>query len=269
MTISIILGILVGAVLGLTGAGGGILAVPALATGMGWTMQQAAPVALIAVAGSAVIGAVEGFRHNLVRYRAAIWMAVVGVPFTMLGGYLAHALSQRVITFLFSLVMLFVAWRFFQRSHADSDHETAIRSGKVGRLNPETGRFDWSIATALLVGAIGAVTGFMTGLLGVGGGFVIVPMLRRFTNVSMHGVVATSLFVIALVGFGGVMTAVMRGVQLPLQVCLFFTIATAAGMVIGRYLSGLLPAHRIQQGFATVLVVVALMLLAKAAMWAN
>ena len=56
MEISLILGVLVGAVLGLTGAGGGILAVPALIAGMGWTMQQAAPVALIAVAGSATVG---------------------------------------------------------------------------------------------------------------------------------------------------------------------------------------------------------------------
>jgi uncharacterized membrane protein YfcA len=267
MTISLILGILVGAVLGLTGAGGGILAVPALATGMGWSMQQAAPVALLAVAGSAAIGALEGFRHNLVRYRAAIWMAIAGLPFTMLGGELAHVLSQRILIFLFSLVMLFVAYRFFARSqHHEPSHENAIRTSKVGRLNPETGRFDWSLATALLVGAIGAVTGFMTGLLGVGGGFVIVPMLRRYTNVSMHGIVATSLFVIALVGSGGVLTAVLRGVALPLQVCLFFSIATAAGMMIGRYLSGLLPPHRIQQGFATVLLVVALMLLAKATM---
>lgn len=264
MTISLILGILVGAVLGLTGAGGGILAVPALAAGMGWSMQQAAPVALIAVAGSAAIGALEGFRHNLVRYRAAIWMALVGIPFTMLGGEIAHVLSQRVLTIMFSLVMLFVAYRFIRNRHHGATHENAIRTSKVGRLNPETGRFDWTVATALLVGAIGAITGFMTGLLGVGGGFVLVPMLRRFTNVSMHGIVATSLFVIALVGSGGVATAVLRGVVLPLQICLFFSIATAVGMIAGRYLSGLLPPHRIQQGFATVLLVVAVMLLAKA-----
>ncbi|NIE88178.1 TSUP family transporter, partial [Burkholderia sp. Tr-860] len=67
MTIALILGALVGAVLGLTGAGGGILAVPALVAGLGWTIQQATPVALIAVAGSAAIGALEAFRRRLVR----------------------------------------------------------------------------------------------------------------------------------------------------------------------------------------------------------
>lgn len=90
MLISLILGSLVGAVLGLTGAGGGILAVPALVVGMGLPMQQATPVALIAVAGSAAIGALEGFRQGLVRYRAALLMAVAGVPLTSLGVKLAH-----------------------------------------------------------------------------------------------------------------------------------------------------------------------------------
>lgn len=268
MTISLILGILVGAILGLTGAGGGILAVPALVAGMGWSMQQAAPVALIAVAGSAAIGALEGFRHNLVRYRAAIWMAVVGIPFTLLGGLAARLLSQRWLLFLFALTMLVVAFRLFRTKHHGASQEAAIRTSKIGKLNPETGRFDWSFATAMLVGGIGAMTGFMTGLLGVGGGFVIVPMLRRFTNVSMHGIVATSLFVIAMVGFGGVATALMRGAVLPLGICALFTLATALGMTIGRYLSRLLPAHRIQQGFATVLVGVASMLLIKAAIGA-
>ena len=56
MLLSLLLGVLVGAVLGLTGAGGGILAVPALVVGMGWSMQQAAPVALVAVAGGAAVG---------------------------------------------------------------------------------------------------------------------------------------------------------------------------------------------------------------------
>ena len=79
------LGVVVGAVLGLTGAGGGILAVPALVVGLGWSMQQAAPVALIAVAGGAAVGAIEGFRRRLVRYRAAILMAATGIPVTFIG----------------------------------------------------------------------------------------------------------------------------------------------------------------------------------------
>ena len=64
MTLVFALGILIGAIMGLTGAGGGILAVPVLVAGMNWTMQQSAPVALIAVAAGAAVGAFDGFRHR-------------------------------------------------------------------------------------------------------------------------------------------------------------------------------------------------------------
>ena len=67
MILVVVLGVLIGAIMGLTGAGGGILAVPLLVAGMHWSMQQAAPVALFAVASGAAVGAFDGFRH-LVRH---------------------------------------------------------------------------------------------------------------------------------------------------------------------------------------------------------
>ena len=206
MLISAVLGVLVGVILGLTGAGGGILAVPALVAGMGWSMQQAAPVALIAVAGAAAIGAVEGFRRKLVRYKAAMLMAVSGIPAVSLGIFVAHGVPQPALLAIFAAVMVLVAVRLFLQTRQDNNVENMAGS-KFGRLNPSTGRFAWSLSTAVLLAAIGALTGFMTGLLGIGGGFVIVPMLRKFTNVSMHGIVATSLLVIALVGTGGVVVS--------------------------------------------------------------
>ncbi|WP_322088432.1 sulfite exporter TauE/SafE family protein [Burkholderia sp. BCC1999] len=264
MLISLVLGGFVGAVLGLTGAGGGILAVPALVVGMSWPMQQATPVALVAVAGSAALGALEGFRRGLVRYRAALLMAVAGVPLTTLGVRLAHLLPQRLLLTLFALTMLVVAGRLLRQAlrHAPVDAEASPLC--VGRVNPDTGRLVWSWPVGVALASTGAMTGLMTGLLGVGGGFVIVPMLRKFTNVSMHGVVATSLMVIALVGTGGVLATLVSGTRAPLDVTLWFTVATALGMAAGRGASRHLAARHVQAGFAAVLVCVALGLLAKA-----
>ncbi|HEX2530931.1 MAG TPA: sulfite exporter TauE/SafE family protein [Burkholderiaceae bacterium] len=264
MLISSLLGILIGAVLGLTGAGGGILAVPALVAGMGWTMQQAAPIALIAVAGGAAVGAVEGWRRKLVRYRAAMLMAATGVPLTALGVRVAQAVPQQWLMGVFAAVMLLAAAHLLRRSAVHTTRHAAAPS-RLGQINAETGRFDWSWSTGLLLAAIGALTGFMTGLLGVGGGFVVVPMLRRFTNVSMHGIVATSLLVVALVGTGGVLAALLHGAVVPFEATAFFSMATVAGMVAGRLAAQHLSAHRVQQGFAGVLLVVALGLLVKAA----
>ncbi|AFR16090.1 membrane protein [Burkholderia pseudomallei MSHR338] len=260
------MGSIVGAVLGLTGAGGGILAVPALVVGMGWPMQQATPVALVAVAGSAALGALEGFRRGLVRYRAAFLMAAAGVPLTTLGVRVAHRLPQRVLLALFALVMLVVAVRLLRQALRHAAGEPACSPLCVGRVNPDTGRLVWSWPAGIALASTGALTGLMTGLLGVGGGFVIVPMLRKFTNVTMHGIVATSLMVIALVGTGGVIATIASGTPAPLDVTLWFTATTALGMAAGRWVSRYLSARHVQLGFAAALVCVAAGLLAKAAL---
>lgn len=133
MLISLALGVFVGAVLGLTGAGGGILAVPALVVGLGWSLQQAAPVALIAVAGGAAVGAAEGFRRKLVRYKAALLMTVGGMSVTSLGIRVAHALPQRALLALFAAVMLLVAGRLFLRARnaANGPADDALRMGQI------------------------------------------------------------------------------------------------------------------------------------------
>lgn len=252
-------GTAVGLTLGLTGAGGGILAVPALMAATGWPLQQASPIALIAVAAGAALGAWEGFRHRLVRYRAALLMMLAGLPFTSLGVQAARLLPQPLLLGLFALVMLVVAARLLRGQGVDED-----RPATLCRLHPDTGRFHWTPAVALLFAGIGATTGFLTGLLGVGGGFVIVPALRRFTPLSMHGIVATSLLVVALVGSGSVISALAHGAKLPPAVTLPFLAATLAGMLLGHRLIHRLTPTQVQHGFAAILMLVAASLLFKA-----
>ncbi|HCY62516.1 MAG TPA: hypothetical protein DHV59_06750 [Oxalobacteraceae bacterium] len=262
MSITLILGVLIGAVLGLTGAGGAILSVPALVFSLGWSMQQAAPVALVAVAIGAGIGAAEALRHGLVRYKAALLMATVGALLTPLGIRLAQVMSQTWLMVLFALVMLLSAARQVLQKSGNADETLAPR--KAGWVNPETGRFHWNWPTALLLSVIGAITGFLAGLLGVGGAFVMVPLLQRFTNVSMHGVVATALMVTALVSAGGVVSALQHGAVLPADVTPAFAAAIAIGMVGGRMLSRRVSGRQVQLGFAAILVAVAAIMLAKA-----
>ena len=252
-----ILGIGIGAMLGLTGAGGGMLAVPALVAGLGISIQQAAPIALIAVAGSAAIGAIDGLRRGLVRYKAAILMVLVGAPFTALGVRVAAQLTQRWLMLIFAVVMVIAAARLFLSTRGDlSVHPVSER--KWGRIDPSTGQFQWCWGTAALISSIGAAAGFATGLLGVGGGFIMVPLLSRFSNVSMQGVVATSLMVIALVGSAGVISALAHGAVLPVQTTIIFVAACAAGMILGRKLANNVSEKAVKRGFSAILLVVAL-----------
>lgn len=94
MLLAGVLGLLMGLVMGLTGAGGGILGVPALVLGLGLSMTQAAPVSLLAVGAAAAVGALDGLRHRLVRYRAALLIALLGALFSPVGVFLAHQLRK-------------------------------------------------------------------------------------------------------------------------------------------------------------------------------
>ena len=253
----LILGLCVGIILGLTGAGGGILAIPALMFSQNWSVAQAAPIGLLAVTSAAIVGAVEGFIRKQVRYRAAIWIALMGIPMTPLGLYAAQLLPAHWLMTAFAITMLIVASRLLIPTANNETYHPC-------NLNPDTGRLIWTPITIVILGGIGILTGFLTGLLGVGGGFVLVPALRKATNISMHGIVATSLMVIALVGSSGIITSLIQGHIFPLDVALPFIIACIIGMFSGRQLINRIKAQTVQRVFALFVIGIALFMLFKA-----
>nr|WP_276583706.1 sulfite exporter TauE/SafE family protein [Pseudomonas sp. RIT-PI-AD] len=258
--LAVVYGLAVGVTFGLTGAGGGILAVPALVIGLGWSMPTAAPVALLAVAAAAATGAVQGLREGLVRYRAALLMASAGALLSPLGVELAQRLPHRVLTTAFALVMTLVALRLVRQAFGHVACDPAADSPRPPcRLDPASGRFRWTPRVSAILAAIGALAGLLSGLLGVGGGFLIVPALRRVSDVPLHGIVATSLMVIALVSGFAAFGALSAGVRIDAMGASFIA-ASVAGMLVGRRLSGRLPARFIQVGFAGVCLIVAVSL---------
>lgn len=266
MLLASLLGLLMGLVMGLTGAGGGILGVPALVLGLGLSMTQAAPVSLLAVGAAAAVGAADGLRHGLVRYRAALLIALLGALFSPVGVFLAHQLPEAVLMGLFSGLMVLVAWRMLQREKTEpgpSDHGTAAWAQKNCMLDQQTGRLAWTAKCTATLAALGAVTGAVSGLLGVGGGFLIVPAFKQLTDVQMRGIVATSLMVISLISLIGVAGALHAGVRIEPLGWVFIG-ASIVGMLAGRRLCSVMPARTLQVGFASLCVLVAVAMLAKA-----
>lgn len=255
------LGLAVGLILALTGAGGGILAVPLLMFGLDWNITQAAPVALLAVGTSAALGALIGLKQRVVRYRAAAMIAVIGVLITPLGVLLAHRVPTRPLTVAFAAVLIYVAVRTFLQALPRSPAADATQSAPC-LTNPESKQLVWNQPCAGMLAGTGALTGLLTGLLGVGGGFVLVPALGRATNLPMQSIVTTSLAVIALVSAAAITSAWFAG-KLDLSVSLPFVGGTLAGMLAGRMIAGALTGPRIQQGFALVAAGVAIGLLVR------
>jgi uncharacterized membrane protein YfcA len=258
--LTIILGISVGLALGLTGAGGGILAIPALTLGLGWSLQQATPVALCAVGMAASLGAVHGLRNRLVRYKAAGVMAVAGWLVAPLGLAASKWFPAKLLMILFAVVMVFVAYRLYRQAASLSHGPSNATLQKNCMMNSSTGRLQWNVQCITTLALIGAGSGFLTGLLGVGGGFLVVPAFRRFSNVHMHSVVATSLTVVALVSLGALLHMLTEGERLA-EGAVVFIAATLAGMAGGRMVAANIPAARLQKGFAGLCLGVALLVL--------
>lgn len=264
------LGAVVGLILALTGAGGGILAVPLLVFGMHLTIQQAAPVGLIAVGAASALGAVLGLREGLVRYRAAAVIGVSGMVLAPLGVRLAHVIPNAPLMVAFAIVLGWVAWRMFDRTRHDAsarpEQAQAPPSSVPCVVNPGEGRLVWTAPCARALAGTGAVSGVLSGLLGVGGGFVIVPSLSRCTDLPMRSILATSLAVIALVSVGGVAAAAWQGV-VAWAVALPFALGAVIAMLAGRRVAARLAGAHLQRAFAVTSGAVAALLLARGLGW--
>ncbi|RAP60946.1 hypothetical protein A6B37_21530 [Achromobacter sp. HZ01] len=259
------LGGCVGLILGLTGAGGAIMAVPLLVFGLHLQLAQAAPIALLAVGLSAALGAVLGLRKGQVRYRAAGFMALTGIIVSPLGLWAARRLPNAPLSIVFAGVLGLVAWRMWRQGAGAA--AAAVQATRVPpcQLNAGTGRLRWTAPCARALTGTGVIAGFLSGLLGVGGGFVIVPALRRATDLPMQAIVATSLGVIALVSASGVVAAAAGG-HLDWAIAAPFTAAAVLGMLAGRAVADRFAPRRLQQGFALFAAVVAAAMLAKGVM---
>lgn len=262
--LTLILGVCVGLVLGLTGAGGGILAIPMLTLGLGWSVTQATPIALLAVGGAATIGALHGLYHGLVRYKAAGVMAFAGSLSAPMGLYLASQVPAGMLMGLFGAVMLGVSCRMYLQSRqAAQPPQAGGPLQKNCMLDPATGRIVWNMRCTATLSAIGAVGGLLTGLLGVGGGFLIVPAFRKFSDVRIHGVVATSLMVVALISLGTLTHLFSRGFTLSGSGLLFIG-STFAGMLTGRLSASKISGQLLQRFFALLCIAVSFLMIAKA-----
>ena len=254
------LGLVIGFALGALGGGGSILAVPALVYAAGQTASDATTTSLLVVAGASVFGLVGHWRAGRVRALPGLVFGLVGVGGSIGGTALNRRLDDDVLLAGFAVLILVAAWRMLAGcpSCTRVGEQQAVTSEDDGRegttLLSRLHITPRQLAAVLLAGT---AVGFLTGLFGVGGGFVIVPALTLALGFNMPQAVGTSLLVVtvnalvALVARGGP-GAVEWSVALP------FTLAALAGVGAGVRAADRLPARTLLRGFAGLLVAVAL-----------
>lgn len=239
-----LLGLGTGAVVGLVGGGGSILAVPALVYGLGMPIGQAVPTALLVVAGTATAGVVPRLGRGDVRWRVAGVFGVAGVGAAFAGAAVNRLLPDRVLLGAFAALMLVVGATLLRG-----------RPEPRGACEVPGGRINWRACLPKAL-AVGAGVGFLTGLLGVGGGFVIVPALAWLLGLPIPAAIATSLVILGINSLAG-LAAHLGRFQVDLAVAgVFLAVAAVAALAAAR-IAGRLPERMLRRGFAALVLVVA------------
>ena len=262
--ISVGLGVFVGMMMALTGAGGGILSVPLLVFGLNLSIASAGPIGLLAIAVAGSLGAINGLRTKLLRYRAALVMATLGIVLAPVGVYLAQRIPNQPLLIAFASILIVVSIRMLIQAQQEiTGNVPKERPAPPCKLDQSIGRLIWSVPCARSLMGSGAVAGFLSGLLGVGGGFIIVPALKKVTDLPMQSIVATSLGVLALISIAGVTSATVAG-HLNWSIGIPFAGGAVAGMLLGSVIARQISGPRIQQAFAIFTFLISLSLLYKA-----
>ena len=231
---------LVGLSLGMLGGGGSILTVPIFVYVLGFDPKLAIAMSLPVVGGASLIGAMSHWKAGNVRLSTAAIFGVIAMAGAYAGARLAAFVSARFQLVLLAVVMIAAAVSMFQSARRDrlAESPPASRPMSLGLLVP----------VALSVG-------LLTGVVGIGGGFLIVPALVVLARVPMSQAVGTSLLVIAMNSLSG-FAGYLGMVSLPWRFMLIFMAIAAVGILVGTRLVRYVSQSALKQGFSIFLILV-------------
>ena len=232
---------LIGLSLGLLGSGGSIITLPVLVYVAHVPAQPAVGMSLVIVGGTSAFGALLNVRQGTFDWRAATFFASSGMVGAFGGAKFTHLVSVPVLLLLFGLLMLVAGTRMLRNT------ETAMK--------PQSCR-------PLRCLAVGIGVGVLTGFLGVGGGFLILPALVLFAGLEIKTAIGTSLAVIAVNCLGGLIGQ-LRYLDFDWRLALGFLLAAMVGMLAGMLLAKRLTASSLRRGFAWCVVVLGFVLVAR------
>ena len=244
LIIGLILSGAIGLSLGLIGGGGSIITVPVLVYIIGVGAHEAIGMSLAVVGITSLIGVVLHSRYGTVEYSTGMFFGTSGILGAFFGSRLTYLVSPAALMLSFATLMLFIAVLMLMSRQAD-----AGRMGKQPR----------SLYKAALAGLI---VGGLTGFLGVGGGFLIVPALLLFGGLAMKEAISTSLLVISINCGAGVLGHLHHGGFDP-YVTMLVTLCAVTGSLLGSAFAHSASPARLRTGFALFVLTVAVVLIGK------
>jgi len=255
------LGFLIGLSLGAVGGGGSILAVPALVYGAGQSPKAATTTSLLLVGAAALVGMGSHWRAGRVRVGTGLAFGLCGIGGSLAGSALNRHINPDVLLLGFAGLTLIAAWRMVTGCPTCTkvgEDEVLADSATGALTTARTVPFALPNArTVVTVIAAGTLVGFLTGLFGVGGGFVIVPALALLLRLPMPLAIGTSLLVIVINSMIALSTR-LATTSIDWAVAVPFVIAAVIGVLTGTRIADRLDPKRSLRWFATLLVAVAI-----------
>lgn len=234
-------GALIGLALGMLGGGGSILTVPILVYLLGQSPHSAVATSLVIVGANAVFGAFMHARAGHVKLKQALLFGIIGIPAAFLGARISQFLSETLLLVLFAILMLVIAGNM-------------LRANKAPSAQAQAAIVWWKVT----LGGLGV--GFLTGFLGVGGGFLIVPALVLLLGMDMRDAVGSSLVVIAINSVSGLLGH-LSSANLAWDLIGIFVLSGVLGLFAGMQISKYISAKQLRQSFAVFVIALALVLL--------
>lgn len=270
----LLIGLLIGLILGLTGAGGSVFAVPLLLLLGGMSMTDATGISLGAVAVTTLYASLRNsFTRNQspILWKPGLILAISGTLTAPLGKWLGMQISELWLISAFSLLAAIIALRMWVSAQKNPLAAQVVRAGNFSttlspdhlcNLNP-TGQFELRprCVSGLLIG--GLVVGVLSGLFGVGGGFLIVPLLLALSAVSMTQAVSTSLLIIALISSSGFISHLAMSETQHWDWLLWVAAGGVIGMMVGQAVSHKIANVLLQKTFSVSLLIVAIITLVR------
>jgi len=239
----------IGLSLGILGGGGSILTVPVFVYVLGFDPKLAIAMSLPVVGGTSLIGAIGHWRAGNVNLKTAALFGVIAMVGAYVGARLAIFLTGALQLALLAIVMLAAAISMLRSARRDP-----ARGATVGTE-------ERAMALGFLL-PVALAVGLLTGLVGIGGGFLVVPALVLLARVPMKQAVGTSLLVIAMNSASG-FAGYVGSVHVPWAFMAAFTTVAAAGILTGTYLVRFVSQRALKQGFAVFLLLMGAFILFK------
>jgi len=236
---------LIGLSLGLIGGGGSIITVPILVYILGIEASEAVGMSLCIVGGTSLISAFLHHKQGVVQLKEGLIFGIAGILGAFIGAPLTNFFSSTTLMLIFAILMVTSAIAMLSRKQKETE--------EIKETN------NISFSKALLSGfGVGVLTGF----LGVGGGFLIVPALHMFGGLGMREAIGTSLFVIFLNCIAGLLAHINQS-SFPFYLTLLVTSSAIIGTILGTVLSHRISTKKLQKGFAILVLIIGVIIIAK------